>query len=84
MKTGICIEGASSWKQHFQQRPSDAVSPDRAVIQAGNNFFGHPAPQTLERLEARNISIYRNDLHGAVIMNYKDEGWSIHVMNNND
>jgi len=62
----------------------DAVSPDMAVIQAGNNLFGHPAPQTLERLDARNISIYRNDLHGAVIMNYKDEGWSIHVMNSND
>ncbi|HHU48332.1 MAG TPA: DNA internalization-related competence protein ComEC/Rec2 [Clostridiales bacterium] len=58
----------------------DAVSPEAAVIQSGINFFGHPSPQTLERLEQRNIVVYRNDLHGAVMLNYRDGKWIIRTM----
>jgi len=46
-----------------------AVNPSIAVIQVGaNNRFGHPHGEVLERLEARNIQIFRNDLHGTVRM----------------
>jgi competence protein ComEC len=45
----------------------DAVSPKVGVIQVGrDNFYGHPHPQTLERLEERGIQVYRTDLNGAV------------------
>ena len=44
----------------------DAVSPDIAVIQVGKNIYGHPTPETLERLESRGVSVYRNDECGAV------------------
>lgn len=45
----------------------DAVHPSIAVIQVGeHNMYGHPSPETLEKLAARNISVYRNDLQGAV------------------
>ena len=45
----------------------DAVHPSIAVIQVGeHNMYGHPAPETLEKLEARNVPAYRNDLQGAV------------------
>jgi competence protein ComEC len=45
----------------------DAAAPDIAVIQVGpGNFYGHPHAQTIERLEARGIRIYRTDLDGAV------------------
>ncbi len=44
----------------------DAVSPSVAVIQVGaNNFYGHPHQQTIDRLEARGIPVYRTDLNGA-------------------
>ncbi len=55
----------------------DAVSPEVAVIQVGNNYFGHPASQILERLESRDIAVYRNDLNGAVILTYRDDKWLI-------
>jgi len=58
----------------------DTVSPDVAVIQVGNNFFGHPSSQTLKRLEERKIEVYRNDLHGAVILNYMKGRREIQVM----
>ena len=45
----------------------DAASPDIAVIQVGrNNFYGHPHQQTLDRLSARGIRIFRTDTDGAV------------------
>lgn len=44
-----------------------AVAPKVAVIQVGeNNMYGHPSPETLQRLSDAGASVYRNDLMGAV------------------
>lgn len=45
----------------------DTISPEIAVIQVGkNNMYGHPAPETLNRLKSHSIKVWRNDLQGAV------------------
>ena len=49
----------------------EAVSPSVAVITAGeDNGFGHPHPETLERLHALRSSpvVLRTDLHGTVTL----------------
>ena len=44
-----------------------ATSPELAVISAGaNNSYGHPADETLERLEERGAEIHRTDQEGTV------------------
>ena len=43
-----------------------AVKPEYAVISVGYNSYGHPAPETLERLGAAGCDIYRTDLMGTV------------------
>ncbi|MBA4600784.1 DNA internalization-related competence protein ComEC/Rec2 [Thermoactinomyces mirandus] len=44
------------------------LGPRYAVISAGkNNMYGHPAPEIISRLKKRGISIWRTDVHGAVI-----------------
>jgi len=59
----------------------DAVSPQAAVIQSGTgNMFGHPHPQTLDRLGERNIEVYRNDRQGAVMLTYRGDKWIIETM----
>ena len=58
----------------------DAVSPGIAVIQVGKNNYGHPTPETLERLAARGVSVYRNDLDGAVGFEIKN-GKIVKVLN---
>jgi competence protein ComEC len=46
-----------------------AVRPTAAVIQSGaNNRFNHPHPETLERLAAHNVTVYRNDELGTIRM----------------
>ncbi len=46
----------------------EAVDPLVAVIQVGNNSFGHPHPFIISTLDEKGIPVYRNDLHGAVVI----------------
>ena len=45
----------------------DKVNPKYAVIEVGkNNTYGHPKDIILDRLNARNIEIFRTDLDGTI------------------
>jgi competence protein ComEC len=45
----------------------DAVHPRVAVVSVGAvNPYGHPAPETLARIEARGARVYRTDRNGSV------------------
>ncbi len=43
-----------------------AVNPQEAIISVGKNSYGHPAVETLERLEAAQATIWRTDFAGDV------------------
>ena len=46
----------------------DAVDPDYAVISCGkDNSYGHPHQETLDRLHAAGVSVFRTDEQGTVI-----------------
>ena len=46
----------------------EAVSPEAAVIPCGaGNSYGHPHKETLEKLEAADIDIYRTDIMGTIV-----------------
>ncbi|WP_353894244.1 ComEC/Rec2 family competence protein [Proteinivorax hydrogeniformans] len=45
------------------------VNPSVAVIQVGEkNRYGHPHEETLEKLMLKDIDIYRNDIHGNILI----------------
>ena len=44
-----------------------ATTPEIAVISVGENSYGHPDEETLDRLERFGCRIYRTDLDGTVI-----------------
>jgi competence protein ComEC len=52
----------------------ETVTPELAAISVGeNNLYGHPAQETLERLDWYEAKIYRTDLQGTVkIQFYSD------------
>lgn len=47
----------------------DAVTPELAVISCGaGNKYGHPTQETLARLDARNVTYWRTDLLGSIVI----------------
>ena len=58
---------------------STAAAPEIALISAGaNNSYGHPAQETLERLEELGAEIHRTDREGTVTVRVKDGRVGIH------
>lgn len=56
----------------------DSVSPGIAIISVGaDNSYGHPDKTTIEKLNKRNIEIYRTDLNGTIIISTDGETISI-------
>ena len=55
-----------------------AVAPVAAIVSCGvENKYGHPHEQTLERLAALNIGVFRTDLHGTVSLESTGRDWKI-------
>jgi competence protein ComEC len=51
----------------------DAVTPETCLISVGYNTYGHPTPETLERLSERGITVYRTDQRGDLTIRYKGD-----------
>ncbi len=47
-----------------------AVKAETAVISCGENYYGHPAPQTLYNLGEGCDIIYRTDRHGGILVTF--------------
>ena len=50
-----------------------ATRPEIAVISVGRNSYGHPAPETLERLEEAGALVRRTDREGTITIHGGDE-----------
>lgn len=46
----------------------DAVQPELAVISVGENNYGHPTQEVLDRLEEAGCTVRRTDLEGTIII----------------
>ena len=63
----------------------DRVSPDVAIIMVGEgNAYGHPHSEILNRLNARNIKIYRTDTDGTILITSDGNKNDIQVLNDID
>ncbi len=45
-----------------------AVAPRDAIISVGTNSYGHPAPETLTRLDNAGAQIWRTDISGTIVV----------------
>ncbi|CAN5824826.1 hypothetical protein BH20GEM3_BH20GEM3_12930 [soil metagenome] len=55
----------------------DATQPELVVISAGRrNFYGHPAPEVMDRLARRGIQVARTDREGTVSVRTDGQRWS--------
>ena len=44
------------------------------MISVGYNPYGHPAEETLDRLAAENVVVYRTDTFGDIELRLDDDG----------
>lgn len=47
------------------------AKPEEAIIQVGNNSYGHPTPLVLDRLTKFGVKIFRNDQLGDIVYQAK-------------
>lgn len=48
----------------------DAVKPELCIVSVGWNVYGHPAPETLERLTAHHAQVRRTDREGHIAVRF--------------
>ncbi|MFN7251288.1 MAG: DNA internalization-related competence protein ComEC/Rec2 [Anaerobacillus sp.] len=59
----------------------EAIKPKYALISLGkNNLYGHPHQDVINRLEQREITIFRTDHHGAIRYMFKGEKGSFDTL----
>lgn len=59
----------------------DRVKPYYAVISVGkNNIYNHPSNKTLEKLNKRNIKVYRTDLDGTIVFTSDGDNLSVKAL----
>ncbi len=66
-KLEVLIVGHHGSKTSTCEELLDKTTPEIAIISVGDNSFGHPAQEVLDRLQAYGCVIYRTDLNGTVI-----------------
>ncbi len=64
----------------------DAITCEYAVISCNKegNTFVHPRQVTLDRFKARNMSVYRTDKHGNIVLTIDGEGELKFTVDNSD
>lgn len=66
LKADVLLVGHHGSKSSTTARFLNAVKPKYAVIQVGDNSYGHPTKTVLNRLAKQQVEVYRNDLQGTV------------------
>ncbi|MCF2661107.1 DNA internalization-related competence protein ComEC/Rec2 [Pseudoflavonifractor phocaeensis] len=70
----LLVAGHHGSKYSTTEELLEAVRPEVAVISVGkSNSYGHPAPDTLERLDRAGAELYRTDLQGTVVIRFRPE-----------
>ncbi|MBD7971264.1 MBL fold metallo-hydrolase [Paenibacillus sp. Sa2BVA9] len=67
LKSDVLLVGHHGSNSSTSQAFLNAVNPTYAVIQVGDNSYGHPVDNILKRLHNKNVKIYRNDLQGTIV-----------------
>lgn len=55
----------------------ERVNPSIAIIEVGDNLYGHPAEETLDRLSQEGVQVYRTDRNGNIEIRIDGESYEI-------
>lgn len=66
LEADVLLVGHHGSKSSTTHKFLNEVNPEVAVIQVGDNSYGHPTQTVLRRLRSEQVDIYRNDLNGTI------------------
>ena len=66
-KVDVLIAGHHGASDSTEAELLTAVRPETVLISVGENYYGHPSPALLARLEDFGCTVYRTDLQGTII-----------------
>ena len=46
----------------------EALTPETGIISVGDNSYGHPTQETMDRLSRNGAAVYRTDRQGNVLV----------------
>ena len=58
----------------------DSLRPTGAIISVGQNKYGHPAPETLNRLRKHHVAVWRTDQDGTVTVTTDGRRMTVHSL----
>ena len=64
----VLVAGHHGSKHSTCEELLAATNPKIAVISVGENHYGHPTQEVLDRLAAIGCTVYRTDLHGNIVL----------------
>lgn len=67
----VLIVGHHGSKYSTSQDFLDDITPEMAIISVGENSYGHPTKEVLDRLSDRGIAVYRTDEAGNIVISGK-------------
>ena len=56
-----------------------SLEAEAAVIQVGDNHYGHPAAEVIELYQKHGALVFRNDLNGSIVVTADGKNYSIKV-----
>ena len=69
----ILVVGHHGSKYSSDEAFLAAIKPEIAVISVGDNSYGHPAPEAVERLERIGAAVRRTDTEGSITIHEGEE-----------
>jgi competence protein ComEC len=66
----VLVAGHHGAKTATSQTILEKTSPKYVIISVGRNSFGHPAPETLDRIEAVGAEVRRTDINGTIFYRF--------------
>lgn len=67
----VLLAGHHGSRYSTSQELLEAVSPEVGIISVGENSFGHPAGEAMERMAGAGMTLYRTDLQGNILIRVK-------------
>ena len=69
----VLVVGHHGSKYATTEELLEAVTPEIGVISVGENNFGHPTAEAMDRMAWQGMTLYRTDLQGNIVIQVGEE-----------